>query len=442
MRLIAGMILPFTLAACLASTQTCWGQRIWGDFGSRGLGGSPWGGFGGGFYGGYGGFDPSDMVRRADLNRNGVIDPSEMTGPAAGYIQRLAERAGLNPRGPLPIDRLTGGYDSSRDRRDDDRDRDRERNSSDSAASSAMAFGIPAETARVPGFDVPLGFTLEAELEKRFHPRVFDRAKDTLRDRDRNRNRTLEGEELTRGRWDPPIEQSDTNGDGVISLEEMCWRYQALEQAKTQNLSPFDPRAPRGGYATVPPPLFPSMTLPLMATPSGPAGGPPSGDADRLRRLAESMLGRSDRNRSGKLERDEWGSVRDAEAADANRDGVITTEEMMARLQAFAGGRSDRSRDEDRQRGEGGYEPLAAADSPRSYRLPTPQEQLPAGIPNWFFDHDADGDGQISMAEFVGDGEWSDADAERFLGLDANGDGLVSAEECLEALGLVDSGSN
>jgi len=48
----------------------------------------------------------------------------------------------------------------------------------------------------------------------------------------------------------------------------------------------------------------------------------------------------------------------------------------------------------------------------------------------WFFDLDADADGQVSMAEYLADSDHSDERAERFLTLDKSGDGLLSAGEC------------
>jgi Ca2+-binding EF-hand superfamily protein len=317
-----------------------------GGFGGGGWGGGGWGGggFGGGFPGGgfsRGGFDPREMLRQADLNSNGVIEPNEMQGRSSFMIQRMAERAGLDPRSPLPIDRLAASSDSgsrdsgSRDSRDS-RDRDsrdsRDRGSSSSSspaptAEAAFAFGVLGEVERVPGFDVPLGASAQVPLEKRFDERVYERAENTMDDRDRNKNGFLEGEELTRNNWDPPIEQNDLNRDGRISLEEMCYRFQARYGSP-----PGTPGA-KMQISLIPPPLFPSAPA-TGTTPAGSAGGD-----EQLRQWATSMIARSDTNKNGQLEKDEWGSVRDAEAADADKNGVITVDEMMVRLQAFGRGR-------------------------------------------------------------------------------------------------------
>jgi hypothetical protein len=39
------------------------------------------------------------------------------------------------------------------------------------------------------------------------------------------------------------------------------------------------------------------------------------------------------------------------------------------------------------------------------------------------------------MAEFRASSQWSDRDAERFMNYDLNGDGLITAKECLEVDG-------
>ena len=63
----------------------------------------------------------------------------------------------------------------------------------------------------------------------------------------------------------------------------------------------------------------------------------------------------------------------------------------------------------------------------KSYRVSSPTERLPDGLPTWFEKNDADEDGQISMAEFAT--SWTDQIASEFVKLDANGDGMIVPEE-------------
>jgi hypothetical protein len=64
-------------------------------------------------------------------------------------------------------------------------------------------------------------------------------------------------------------------------------------------------------------------------------------------------------------------------------------------------------------------------------RFRTPAERLPAGLPTWFLEKDADQDGQVRMSEFAT--LWSDSTAADFARSDVNGDGIITAKECLKA---------
>jgi Ca2+-binding EF-hand superfamily protein len=463
-------VFVFCLGSCAAPA---WAQRSW-DGG--GFGGPPWGGSSG--FGG-GGFDPKEMIRRADQNRNGTIEPSEMTGPLGGMLQRLGERAGFKPGNSMPVDKLMAAMDPSRT------DFDKQRSNQPGAPAAAplptsvASFELPTAAARVPGFEVPLGIDQRVPLDKRFDPKVYERARESMRDRDRNKNDVLDGEEWTRSGWDPPLSQSDLDQDGVISLEELCFRYQGKAQAD-------NPKSFASGQMKFvqvklpPPPLFPGLSTPAsnaagLNAAQAPAGGvplasfpqltsavPPAAAAplppadEKMQKFADIMIGRADLNQSGKLEREEWGNVRDPEAADANRDGVITRDEMIARLQAWGGrGDGDKNRDGEKNRDGGknrdgertrdGRSRELAASQPapatgvlgsiaaKSYLAAPPRQRLPEGLPNWFFDQDSNGDGQVSMAEFLADSESLEEAAEKFQNYDTSGDGLVSPQECLDS---------
>ena len=64
-------------------------------------------------------------------------------------------------------------------------------------------------------------------------------------------------------------------------------------------------------------------------------------------------------------------------------------------------------------------------------RFLTAKERLPKGLPDWFADRDADGDGQVTMAEFAE--RWTPDTAREFDHYDRNHDGVVTAAECLKA---------
>ncbi|MFH1922195.1 MAG: hypothetical protein ABIP48_20215 [Planctomycetota bacterium] len=186
------------------------------------------------------------------------------------------------------------------------------------------------------------------------------------------------------------------------------------------------------------------------SSPSSSSGsGPDAGRESRYRYFAQSMFRRYDKNGSGFLEKDEWGEVRNAEAADGNHDGRITPEELANQLAQYGRGRSGESgRGAPESSGSSGSSgtstsKTASSDDRKSYRFRTPTERLPEGLPDWFARNDANGDGQVAMAEYAA--SWSDSKVREFDRYDLNRDGLITPRECLDAesdkVELADAGS-
>jgi hypothetical protein len=68
---------------------------------------------------------------------------------------------------------------------------------------------------------------------------------------------------------------------------------------------------------------------------------------------------------------------------------------------------------------------------PKSGRFLAPHERLPKELPEWFREKDANGDGQVDMAEYAA--EWTADLVEQFNRYDLNHDGIITAAECLKA---------
>jgi len=167
-----------------------------------------------------------------------------------------------------------------------------------------------------------------------------------------------------------------------------------------------------------------------------------------------------DHNGDQRLQPSEWAQMGgDPRLADLDGDGLITQDEMIQRAAEY--GRDRRIRPQRPLLGGGGeFLPLLRpATEPRSSDAPTvgtPPEDRNAsplaegvpdagtdrprdprrdrkfaaryrGMPEWFIDRDANGDGQLTMAEFAPKATRSELD--RFTRYDADRNGVITAAE-------------
>lgn len=187
----------------------------------------------------------------------------------------------------------------------------------------------------------------------------------------------------------------------------------------------------------------------------------------KVSRYVQRLLRKYDRNGDGKLQPREWGRMQgDPHLADANNDDLITKEELTRRVADYGRYRRIRplrpsfwdqediepllhpSTDPDTPdaadaRSAAGDDrlPGAGTDSPadvpteedarRELKFFVPRSALPGGLPEWFIRRDANGDAQLSLAEFAPKATRSEL--ERFARYDINGDGMITTEECLRA---------
>lgn len=324
------------------------------------------------------------MVVIFDANQDGVIEPNEIRGQSRFIFERMAKEAGLNPSHSIAVTELRTAVVRQIEKEE------RERGQPAAQAPGQPPPGGPAPPGTAPGSAPP-----------------------------------------PQGGFGRP----------------------AAETPKPGGFGPPAGPAPAG----------PGAASPSRSFGQGPAGGAPAANPtekreldERIRNYAKSLLERYDTNKNGVLEKDEWQHMRGSpERSDRNNDGVITLDELTARLAEF----SDRG-SSDSGRSGGGPPPASSSTTSTSpaggsssgssgtyvsrtssspsgagqrgtYRFLSPLERLPKGLPEWFARKDADGDGQVSMAEFSA--EWDDAKAGEFAKYDLNGDGIITPQECLQA---------
>jgi hypothetical protein len=144
----------------------------------------------------------------------------------------------------------------------------------------------------------------------------------------------------------------------------------------------------------------------------------------KFRNYAQGLMRQYDKNKNGVLDRDEaaelQGPLREARR---NADGAITLEALTEKVLEVnhVSGSSSQAGDSATQAGK------------KSYRFISAQERLPKGLPDWFYQKDLNGDGQVTMAEYSS--TWSDATAGEFSKWDLNNDGVITPDEVLKVLG-------
>jgi Ca2+-binding EF-hand superfamily protein len=174
----------------------------------------------------------------------------------------------------------------------------------------------------------------------------------------------------------------------------------------------------------------------------------------KYRRYAEMLLKQYDKNHNGVLDREEWSEMRgDWKSADLNGDGILTVDEITAHLMGYSQRRAQQSTtpavassasaptvsagasttSASTTVTSGGSSTSSwrpAGDGRKAYRFLTPTERLQGkGLPDWFLQKNVDG--QVTMSQFSS--TWNDAVAAEFATYDRNNDGVITAEECLQA---------
>jgi Ca2+-binding EF-hand superfamily protein len=302
-------------------------------------------------------------------------------------------------------------------------------------------FGVAANLTPPPAFNTPVEKTsrYKRPLEERFEKKVIDRVDEMLKQYDDDKNGAIDykTDEKNDVRWSTPPEDSDLNKDSKLDREELCYRIAKILGSKEKDGKDKD----------------------------GKGSSETSEQRQKVRRYAEGLMKQYDENKNGVLDKDEWGKMSgDPKRADKNEDGVITLDELADRLGAygsdngsssqtasnergggrFGSGGSSGSERSDRERGAsergGGDRPGGFGFRPRgdkestekkSFRVLTPTERLPKGLPTWFTRNDADADGQVTMAEYST--SYNDTTVAEFLKYDLDGDGIITPNECLQA---------
>jgi len=156
-------------------------------------------------------------------------------------------------------------------------------------------------------------------------------------------------------------------------------------------------------------------------------------------REAASRMRYFDKNKDGVLTKEELtprlaGNPMDF---DRNRDGKLTPKELAVRYAVRREGnemaerRKEKSNANDEKAKRGSGEEVDLFGGRKSYRIKGAR-RTPEGLPGFFTDRDANGDGQISMAEFAS--EWNDEVVAEFFNSDFNRDGVITSDEAMRGV--------
>lgn len=206
-------------------------------------------------------------------------------------------------------------------------------------------------------------------------------------------------------------------------------------------------------FAEDPPPKIPNVVVEstLEKLPEASAGESAANSSTsispRITRYALHLLLKYDRNRDGLLQQDEWRSMHGhPESIDQNGDSLIGVDELSFWIRDYGQQRrigvpwgidSNAPSPKNAEHSVPDADHSAVANEQdatigkrrRDLKFFVPEKRLPAGLPDWFVSRDADGDGQLTAAEFSPSA--SSAELADFAKYDANGDGIVTAKECV-----------
>ncbi len=313
-----------------------------------------------------------EALERLDRDSDGEIEPEEITPQARPYLERIAGKR-------LKLDRDNDIEDLQEAARIYHALQNgmMGKDITPQTTGSVRSFGVENDQSLIPEFGV-------AVLKYPYTSEDQEEADRTLRRYDENNDGFIDRQEALDSRWthSDPFE-FDFDHDDRLSRMELIQRY-ARRRLMASDSQELIQRAQRVGNG-------------IRAADSTRRK---SDDSDWWRRggsshwLTASMMSRFDTNRNGRLEETEYQDLGiPAARIDIDRNGELSRDELheyLSQVQAESGDESQ-------------------------------------GIPGWFYELDADRDGQVAMAEFTE--EWTESKSQEFAMLDLNADGLLTSTE-------------
>jgi hypothetical protein len=228
-----------------------------------------------------------------------------------------------------------------------------------------------------------------------------------------------------------PISKVVESMTAASRSQDRSYRSDPTRPSQPPPSSPPSSPASQFGAASLPASATPGFAQPASAT----ANATDPSLEQKIRAFAAALIQKVDKNGDARLDRDEWASQgKDTKWGtfdEANRQGgsFISARDLVTHLldcyrrQPF---------------------PLDSAGSQqslgrKSWRSLSPGERMPKGLPDWFLKKDADGDGQVTMAEFST--SWTASLVAEFDGYDLNHDGMIVPAEALKTVVVAHSGS-
>ena len=322
-----------------------------------------------------------ESLERLDVNQNGSIDPDEITSLSRPYLERITQARRMPMDRPMPIDKLQEAARVYYALKNGVAGTSVEAE----YKSTVQPFGADAEKPMVAEFGL-------AEVKYPYTQEDLAQADQTLGRYDRNKDGYLDRVEAAKAKWTHrnPFD-ADVNEDNRLSRMELTQRY-ARRRLMAGVTSELVKKAVRTGTDVKP---SAKSTRNRSSSDWWQQGG-------TSHWLTASIISRFDANRNGRLEYQEAQQLGfPMTLVDLDRDGEVSRDELHALLTEMQEEAGD----------------------------------LTEGLPGWFYELDADNDGQVAMHEFETD--WTIARHEQFAALDINGDGLLTASEVLKSKSVV-----
>ena len=414
----------------------------WGRGGDQGDRGSRWG-RGGDERGDRGEdrrreFDPTPFLTRIDANKNGTLEPAEMRGRTGEFVKRL----GFSNERPVAISAITKKVNSDRAARAES-----ERKSEFMEGMSIPGFG---EVEEEDGISIPeFGAETDEVVTGNFNFSEDDQqdAERIMRRYDRNENGVLEKEEWERTRWSAPSpDESDTNKDGVLSLNELMYREKIRANSSRGSDDNNDRRtrfsrerevsnrSSRDSSSRSNPS---SSNRFSRSSRSSSSSSSSRSSANRMEQYVSELIQQYDKNNDKQLDKKEIEAMRrkPPESADRNKDGKLSHSEMLAYYDRSSS-TSSSSRTKSSGRGlpsrslnRSGYANRTSSKiDVKEYVTKDFEDRIRnAGADSKFMNLDLNKDGQVQMHEFTE--EWDEKQLEEFREYDLNGDGIITPKE-------------